>query len=98
MKLLATVYSTLTTSRVCAGHCSLGENRCEGVGGVKSVYTLFFFMPLFTGSTSSAITSYALSQELCKNHKCQCPLGPHSSLEGAMMVRIQDPAMRCMAS
>lgn len=74
MKLLATAFSTLTTRRVRAGHCFLGENR-----GKKSVYTLFFFMPLFTGRTSSAITSYALSQELCKNHKCQCPLGPRRS-------------------
>lgn len=44
MKLLATVYSTLTTSRVCAGHCSLGENRCEGVGGGEiRLYLIFLY-------------------------------------------------------
>lgn len=45
MKLLAIVYSTLTTSRVCAGHCSLGENRWGGGGwgGEIRLYLIFLY-------------------------------------------------------
>ena len=64
MKLLAAAFSTLTTVKYVQVIALWGK-----IGGKKSIYTLFFFMPLFTGHTSLAITSYALSQELCKNHK-----------------------------
>lgn len=73
MKILARTFNTLTTSQAYAGHSSLGGKW------KKSIYILFFFMQLFTGHVSSAIT-LALWARSCvasgKNQKCKCPPGP----------------------